>query len=382
MYHNTEYFFKFLIALFTLTCASSPTYSQQLSFPYKDIYGVEVVNKKVDMDFSDFTDATQYLPKNFVTDGSINYRQHLQQALNENKKLIFPNFPILIDDIGLDIQSDSDVYFPENSLIQLKPTTKANYDILRIQNRQNIRLFNPKIKGDRLSHIGTTGEWGMGLSILGSSRIEIFNPHITDCWGDGVYLGYQSVGNSHIVIKGGIVDNNRRNAVSVIDVNYLEISDIVLSNSNGVLPMSGLHFEPNATNEDIRNVLAKNIVTYNNRKSVGTSLMRLIGENPKTVNIKIENLTDHYSNLVPFHIGGHRSKFDHAESPLTGRIIFDGLEINDPNSDFIVLVDKYIDYLPDFVFRNVNIYQNRNRNSIILGNSIKEVTAKTNIQIE
>src|SRR5690554_4447355 len=65
-------------------------------------------------------DITNYLPNKFVKDGSINYTTYLQAGLDENKNVIFPDFPIKIDIGGLILNSGQKVFFNRNSLLVLE----------------------------------------------------------------------------------------------------------------------------------------------------------------------------------------------------------------------------------------------------------------------
>src|SRR5690606_19325967 len=43
-----------------------------------------------------FIKIENFLPKNYVKDGTVDYTNYLQKVLNENKNVVFPNFPIRI----------------------------------------------------------------------------------------------------------------------------------------------------------------------------------------------------------------------------------------------------------------------------------------------
>src|SRR5690606_36315193 len=136
-----------------------------------------------------FIKIENFLPKNYVKDGTVDYTNYLQKVLNESKNVVFPNFPIRINDTGLVINSGSIILFPVNSKLVLGSSSKSNYEILRIHNKNNITLVNPTIIGDRDNHKGSKGEWGMGISIKDSEGLNIINPKISNCWGDGIYIG-------------------------------------------------------------------------------------------------------------------------------------------------------------------------------------------------
>jgi hypothetical protein len=132
----------------------------------------------------------KYLPKNFVRNGSVDYTIFLQKGISENETVVFPDFPVLISDQGLNLKSNSVVLFSTNSQIILRPSNKDTYNMLNIEGIDNVKVYYPKLKGDLLSHKGKTGEWGMGIGIRSSQNIEIYNAQIEECWGDGIYVGF------------------------------------------------------------------------------------------------------------------------------------------------------------------------------------------------
>lgn len=237
-----------------------------------------------------FIDATDYLPKGFVKDGTKDYTSFIQLALNSTKFLLMPDFPVLINDKGLDIQSDQIILFQHNSKLKLEASSKTNYEILRIKNKRNIKIYSPVIEGDRDIHLTNIGEWGMGISIVSSSNILIVDLHVSKCWGDGIYIGQDSQINNNIVLKYGVVDNNRRNGISVISVNGLDISNFVVSNSNGTNPQAGLDFEPNSIKEDLKSINISDSYFFNNKRfGIIVNTSQLINS-AKTIDLILNNV--------------------------------------------------------------------------------------------
>jgi len=372
---------KFLSYFFCFFVFIEASYCQQLSFPYREINERKVVKIAAKEDFTDYVDITSYLPKNFVKNGTVDYTDFLQKAIDENRKVKFPNFPVLVRSIGLDVPSDTRILFQQKSILKMISTEQANYQLFSIINKTNVKLYNINLLGDRFRHLSNKGEWGMGLNISGSSNIKVYNPAISECWGDGIYLGWKNRGNSNIEISGGIINNNRRNAISVISANGLIIKNIMLANSNGVIPMSGLHFEPNDPKEDLKNIDVENIITFNNRKGIGISNMHLIGINNKTVSISINNVTDYFSNLVPIHLGGHNAKYKSDIKKLNGQISIKNVKAYNANSDMLIRVDKFTDYLPNISFENLDAIDNNVRN-LQKVNKTKSQVRRNNILIK
>lgn len=209
--------------------------------------------------------VVDFLPKNYSKDGSVDYTKRIQKILDENRSIVFPAFPILINDLGLTIHDGTTLVFPVGSSLLLAPSAKGKYEMLRIHGKNNITIINPTLVGERANHKGSSGEWGMGISIKDAENVKIINPTIRDCWGDGIYLGRTTKVNKNIKISGGVIDNSRRNGISIISVNGLVIENIVVSNTNGVSPQVGIDFEPNRASDILQDIVIQNTYLFNNK---------------------------------------------------------------------------------------------------------------------
>lgn len=292
-------------------------------------------------------EAILYLPKDYVEDGSVDYTSFLQKAIDENKKISMPNFPILVNDTGLHLRDGTELFFQQSSKLILKASKKTNYGVINIDNVRDIVLYAPKIEGDRYIHLGTDGEWGMGINILNSSNVKIINANISNCWGDGIYLGSKSnrSTNSKILIEGGVIDNNRRNGISVISVNGLIVDRVLLSNSNGTLPMAGIDFEPNSNSETLKSISVSNTISYNNG-DVGflIYLGSMLGVKFKEVQIRLTNCTD-ITSKKSISIPGLRNDYDHSIQKLGGEIVIKNFTSHDADIVFEKSSGNYI-YTP------------------------------------
>lgn len=235
------------------------------------------------------------LPAGYVKNGTVDYTTYLQKAINYHEELIFPNFPILINDQGLQIPSHRKILFLPGSKLVLKPSDKGSYRIIYIKNKSDIVLYNPVIEGDRYGHVGEEGEWGMGISIYSSDNIQIYNADISNCWGDGIYIGQSSImpPPSNITIVDAYCHNNRRNGITVTSGIDIKLINPITIKSNGVLPMAGIDIEPNNHEAVLKNILIKNPFTANNPgKGIQIGLGRLIERGIKPVTIEISNHND------------------------------------------------------------------------------------------
>lgn len=271
------------------------------SFSYKNInnYLFNQYITPITLPNEDAFELEDALPKSFKRDGSVDYTDIVQTVLNRYKVVVFPDFPLLISNKGLNLRSNSTIYFKKNSVLLLKGSAISSYSVLRIYNVENVKIYNARIEGDRNFITSRKGEWGMGIRIQNSRNVQIFSPYIKNCWGDGIYIGQdskQSRETSDVLIEGGIIDNCRRNSISITCGKNIRIRSILLANSNGTLPMSGLVIEPNFNSDYIQQILLDNIISYNNAESGYIfSVAKLYGRKKNEISIIGNNLSDKFS---------------------------------------------------------------------------------------
>jgi hypothetical protein len=241
------------------------------------------------------------LPENYVTDATVDYTSYIQNVLDNYCEVIFPPFPILINENGLSIPSGSKIVFSNGSILKLKPNKKGNYKILEMRDVSNVFLNNPVIEGDRYNHLGTDGEWGMGIAIYSSKNIVINHPNIQFCWGDGIYIGKGNglIPPENIIVDGGITNRNRRNNITITSGIGITIKNHTASQADGTKPMAGLDIEPNSPEHIVDNIRILNLTTKNNAgKGIQIGLGRLMKNGFKMTNICIENHIDINSDIA------------------------------------------------------------------------------------
>lgn len=271
------------------------------------------------------------LPLDFDKTGKKDYTDIIQKTINNNRIVIFPDFPLLINPKGLTLTSESKIVFSKKSKLLLMDNDKELYEVLRIHNVKNISLYFPNIVGDRKSHKGLKGEWGMGISIRGSENIKIFSPVIRNCWGDGIYIGTGKQINRNILIKNALLDNNRRNGISVISVIGLDIINPLIANTNGARPMAGIDFEPNNNLEDLKQISVLNPITYNNSiRGILFALNNFYGTNEKNMDILIKN---HIDDGSAYAMGFSLTKLKNESSSKklgANKVVNGSIKINNP----------------------------------------------------
>ncbi|MFA4868560.1 MAG: right-handed parallel beta-helix repeat-containing protein [Pedobacter sp.] len=161
---------------------------------------------------------------------------------------------------GILLRDSMTLRMDNNTILKAIPNNVGNYSIVRIHNAEDVKIIGGKILGERYEHIGTAGEWGMGIDIRDSKRVGISNVSIKYCWGDAMYI---SVNSKDLLIDNITCDSNRRQGLSVIDCDGIIVKNSSFNNTYGTNPQSGLDLEPNAGDE-VKNVLIQNCVFNNN----------------------------------------------------------------------------------------------------------------------
>ncbi|MDO5665375.1 MAG: right-handed parallel beta-helix repeat-containing protein [Bacteroidia bacterium] len=211
-------------------------------------------------------DITRYLPQNYRQDGTVDYTSYIQKGLDENRYVKMPNFPILINENGLKIKSNSEIYFQRKSKLIMAPNHRDAYAMLWLVNVRNVKIHSPHLIGDRFSHKGAKGEWGMGIHITQSDDIYISNAIISNCWGDGIYIGGGTTPCVRVKIEKAKIGNSRRNGISITNGKSITISNSVITNTNGTPPMAAIDIEPNKPSNVIDDINIKDVETKNNKK--------------------------------------------------------------------------------------------------------------------
>ena len=148
----------------------------------------------------------------------------------------------------------------------LNPSDLTTYEIVAITGKDRCLICNGIIKGDRTTHSGSTGEHGMGISIFESARVFVKDIYISDCWGDGIYIGGTYASSEHIVIDNAHCYNNRRNGLSLVNGNDVKIINSTFEDTNGTAPEFGIDVETNSATDQIKNVIIANCNFINNTK--------------------------------------------------------------------------------------------------------------------
>lgn len=129
-----------------------------------------------------------------------------------------------------------------NGTIRLKPNSFRGYKILNLSGK-NINLHGfGSVVGDREYHLGTEGEWGMGINIEAGSEIKICDISVKNCWGDCIYIGGKA---TDVQISGCVLDGSRRQGISITSAGRVYVDDCRIKNIGGTRPGYAIDIEPN-----------------------------------------------------------------------------------------------------------------------------------------
>lgn len=187
----------------------------------------------------------------------------LQKAIDRlpqggGEVVVLPGEYMIDPDRGIALRSHVHLRMSPGAVLRAKPTASQSYAIIRIYNATEVSVSGGEVSGERHAHLGTGGEWGMGIDVRDSHAVRLENLHIHGCWGDGIYIGTLTKDNSghssDIVCQRVVADDNRRQGLSVVACIGALIEHCKFTHTGGTLPSAGIDLEPNpgGTVENVR----------------------------------------------------------------------------------------------------------------------------------
>lgn len=165
----------------------------------------------------------------------------------------------------LTIYSNSEIII--DGVINLTPNGHRSYNVIEVSGKDVSIKGKGTIVGDKETHTGDSGEWGMGINILNSDRVSVSGLKIKSCWGDCVYIGSNS---KKVIVSDCELDNGRRQGISVTSGDDIVIKNCTITNIKGTSPEYAIDIEPNR-NETVGNVVIDDCKIFNCRGGITTS---------------------------------------------------------------------------------------------------------------
>lgn len=222
-------------------------------------------------------------------DGTTDDTAKIQLAFNKYKNIFISDGTYMINaETSVFPKSNSYIKLSGNATLKAITNSRESYDIIKFDNVSNIIFEGGTVEGDRETHTGSSGEWGMGIAIRNSSEnINIKDITAKNCWGDGLYINTAK----NIKTQNIICDNNRRQGLSIISVDtYHSLNDSFI-NTKGTDPQAGVDIEPNYSTDILKNIVFENPYTENNW-GPGISIFITPSNFENDIDIKIINHTD------------------------------------------------------------------------------------------
>lgn len=152
---------------------------------------------------------------------------------------------------SLVLKSNMTLKMAAGATLKAIPNNLETYAVLYLAGASNVTLDGGTLEGDRREHLGKTGEWGMGLHIAGgAAHITISGVTAKNMWGDGFYVQ----GATDVTFCSVTADHNRRQGLSIIEVDGLVVTNSMFKNTKGTRPSAGIDLEPNTPAQKINNV--------------------------------------------------------------------------------------------------------------------------------
>ena len=170
---------------------------------------------------------------------------------------------------GVRLRSHTRLQMASTAELDVIPNSLSTSEAIQVYNVNNVEIVGGRIVGDRVKHKGSSGEWGYAIKILGASKVLVKDIHISNCWGDGMWIGGTGRGSSlvrstYITLNNVVANNNRRQGLSIGPSRYVYVTNSTFSNTNGTLPEAGIDIEPQ-TQGPVSDVRLYNLTLTGNR---------------------------------------------------------------------------------------------------------------------
>jgi nitrous oxidase accessory protein NosD len=136
------------------------------------------------------------------------------------------------------------------------PNGLTHYAVVMADGAENVSVIGGLIIGERGQHRGSSGEWGMGVWLRSCAGAHISATHISECWGDGIFLDQARPGGecSDIDIRSVTCEHNRRQGISVVAAQRVRVSSSAFLDTAGTAPSAGVDCEPEPGGGRVRDV--------------------------------------------------------------------------------------------------------------------------------
>jgi parallel beta-helix repeat protein len=263
------------------------------------------------------------------------------------------------------------------AVLKAIPNASGTYAILSVSYAKQVTIRGGTLQGERSSHAGSDGEWGMGLSIDHSDQVVVDGVTSRDCWGDGFYITDRC---SNVTLCNVTADHNRRQGLSVTSVDGLVVRNSIFKNTRGTEPECGIDIEPNDA-QVVNHVLISGCTLMNNAGSGFQCGFNSAFTTPRILNTVFDSNTVMDNGADPVS-GGYRQgvKVSHAigNVSITNNLISgtsgQGIMVMERSADTIVSGNTVTDtrmFNGNATWTGGGIYISDSPNSCVTNNTVK-----------
>lgn len=216
-------------------------------------------------------------PYGAVADDEIDDSVAIQAALDDVRDagcgvVELPAGTFTIADETLDIGSNTylrlhDETILDGSVLQGGEETPNIVSISVFNAPRDVRISGGAIVGGRSDGGDESWENGHCISIQGVAGVVIEDLSISDCWGDGIYLGEdREIPSSNVLLRNLEIERCNRDGITIITGVNIEIRSVLISETGPGGYGTGLHLEPNdaygeADPDQLENIVVDDLET-------------------------------------------------------------------------------------------------------------------------
>ena len=174
---------------------------------------------------------------------------------------------------ALKLHSHTRLKLDPDAELRVIPNGASRYWVVKVHNANNVEIVGGKMTGDRARHKGTRGEWGYGINISGSDHVLVRNVHLSEFWGDGMWIGALGRNGSldrsnYVTLNNVTSSHNRRQGLSIGPAKHVYIVNSTFKDTKGTLPEAGIDFEPQEQGPADTIRLENNLISGNNGNGI------------------------------------------------------------------------------------------------------------------